>query len=51
MKDKPIIEVLIENIKIDQELLTQAEEQIEKAKEEKRAIAERLRDYRKDITP
>ncbi|NVK52491.1 MAG: hypothetical protein HWD85_06115 [Flavobacteriaceae bacterium] len=50
MNNASIVDVLIENIKTDQELLKQSEEQIEKAKEEKRVIAERLRAYHKDIS-
>ena len=50
MKDLSIIGVLIENIKTDQTLLQQAEEQIETAKEEKRIVLERLKDYRKDVS-
>jgi hypothetical protein len=50
MKESSIVDVLIENIKTDQGLLTQAEEQIESAKEDKRAIVDRLKDYRKDVS-
>ena len=45
-----IVHVLIENIKTDQTLLEQTEAQIETAKEEKRAVVDRLKDYRRDIT-
>lgn len=50
MKDSSIVDVLIENIKTDQALLEQTEEQIEKAKEEKREVIARLKDYRKDVS-
>lgn len=50
MNDSSIIGVLIENIKADQALLQQAEEQIEKAKEDKRDVLERLKDYRGDLS-
>lgn len=45
-----IVDVLIENIKTDQELLTQTEHRIEEAKEAKRTIVERFKDYRRDIS-
>lgn len=45
-----IVDVLIENIKTDQALLEQTEVQIEKAKDEKRDIIARLKDYRKDVS-
>lgn len=45
-----IVDVLIENIKTDQELLEQTDAQIEKAKDEKRTIVDRLKDYRRDIS-
>ena len=48
MKDASIVDVLIENIKADQALLEQTEVQIEKAKDEKREVVARLKDYRKD---
>lgn len=50
MKDASIVDVLIENIKTDQALLEQTEAQIEKAKDEKREVVVRLKDYRKDIS-
>ncbi|PSG87029.1 hypothetical protein [Mesoflavibacter zeaxanthinifaciens] len=50
MKDASIVDVLIENIKTDQELLEQTEVQIEKAKDEKREVVARLKDYRKDVS-
>ncbi len=50
MKDTSIVDVLIENIKTDQALLEQTESQIEKAKDEKREVVARLKDYRKDIS-
>lgn len=45
-----IVDTLIENIKTDQELLTQAEQQIEQAKEAKRDVVSRLKDYRNDVS-
>ena len=45
-----IVDVLIENIKTDHELLEQIDNKIEQAKEEKRNIVERLKDYRRDIS-
>ena len=45
-----IVDVLIENIKTDQNLLTEVETNIEKAKDEKRHIVDRLKDYRRDIS-
>tara|TARA_R110002072_G_scaffold302796_1_gene488813 strand:- start:5642 stop:6127 length:486 start_codon:yes stop_codon:yes gene_type:complete len=50
MKDASIVDVLIENIKTDQTLLEQTEAQIEQAKDEKRDIVARLKDYRKDVS-
>lgn len=50
MKDASIVDVLIENIKTDQALLEQTEAQIEQAKDEKRDIVARLKDYRKDVS-
>ncbi|WP_417197747.1 hypothetical protein [Bizionia sp.] len=50
MKDASIVDVLIENIKTDQTLLEQTEAQIEKAKDEKREVVARLKDYRKDVS-
>ena len=45
-----IVDVLIQNIKTDQELLEQTDTKIEQAKEEKRTIVDRLKDYRRDIS-
>lgn len=45
-----IVDTLIENIKTDQELLTQAEQQIEEAKQAKRDVVSRLKDYRNDVS-
>lgn len=44
-----IVDVLIENIKTDQMLLEQTDVKIESAKDEKRAVVERLKDYRRDV--
>ena len=45
-----IVDTLIENIKTDQELLTQSEKLIEEAKESKRVVIDRLKDYRRDVS-
>ena len=45
-----IVDVLIENIKTDQELLEVTEKKIEEAKEEKREVVDRLKDYKRDIS-
>lgn len=50
MKDSSIVDVLIENIKADRKLLEDSEAQIEKAKENKRNVLSRLKDYRKDLS-
>lgn len=50
MDNASIVDVLIENIKTDQVLLNESEEKIEKAKDEKRAVIDRLKDYRKDLS-
>jgi regulator of protease activity HflC (stomatin/prohibitin superfamily) len=44
-----IVDVLIQNITTDQELLKDLEQKVQEAKEEKRAVTDRLKDYRKDI--
>ena len=50
MSNANIIGVLIENIKTDQELLKEAEKAIETAKDNKREILDRFKDYRKDLS-
>ncbi len=50
MKHTSIIDALIENIKADQTLLKETEVKIETVKEEKRAILDRLKGYRKDAS-
>lgn len=50
MNNASIVDVLIENIKTDQGLLETTETKISESKEEKRAIADRLKDYRKDLS-
>ena len=50
MSNTNIIDVLIENIKTDQELLKEAEQAIETAKDNKREILDRFKDYRKDLS-
>lgn len=50
MKNNSIVESLIENIKTDQLLLEQTETKIETAKDEKREVVDRLKDYRRDIS-
>jgi hypothetical protein len=44
-----IVDVLIQNIKTDQQLLDQTEVDIENAKEEKRKVVDRIKDHRKDL--
>lgn len=50
MSNTNIVDTLIGNIKTDQKLLAEVEANIEKAKDEKKAIVSRLRDYQKDIS-
>ncbi len=50
MNNSNIVDVLIDNIKTDQAILLIAEENIEKAKQEKQDVANRLKDYRKDLS-
>mgnify|MGYP001791268257 FL=1 len=45
-----IVDVLIENIKTDQKLLTEAEAKIETVKSDKQIIVNRLKDHRRDIS-
>jgi len=45
-----IVDVLIENIKTDQELLQSVEAKIETAKDEKQTIVNRLKEQQKDIS-
>lgn len=49
-KEENVIDVLIQNIKADQELLISTDKQIEALKEEKREVSNRLKSYRGDIT-
>ena len=50
MSNANIVDVLIGNIKEDKMLLKVLEAKIEEAKEEKRVIASRLKDYHKDVS-
>lgn len=50
MSNTNIIDVLIENIKTNGELLKEAELAIEEAKDNKREILDRFKDYRKDLS-
>ena len=50
MKDKAIIDVLIGDIKTDLELLETADDKIQTAKEEKREVTDRLKEYRRDLS-
>ena len=50
MKDVSIVDVLIENIKTDQTLLQETEVKIDEAKEAKKAVVDRLKDYRRDVS-
>lgn len=45
-----IIDVLVGNIQEDQTLLQETEANIEEAKEAKRAVVDRLKDYKKDLS-
>lgn len=49
MKNPSIVDLLIENIKTDQNLLADTEIKVVEAKEKKKAIVERLKDYRKEV--
>jgi len=49
MKTTSIVAVLIENIKTDQVLLAETDQKIDEAKEAKRAVVDRLKDYRRDV--
>jgi hypothetical protein len=50
MNDKGIFDVLLQNITDDQQLLKEADEKIHQAKEDKQAITDRIKGYRKDAT-
>jgi len=50
MKTTSIVAVLIENIKTDQALLAETDQKIDEAKEAKRAVVDRLKDYRRDVS-
>lgn len=50
MSNANIVDILIENIKTDQKLLNEIDAGIEKAKEEKRTVVNRLKDYHKDVS-
>jgi predicted nucleic acid-binding Zn-ribbon protein len=50
MKNGSIVDVLIENIKTDQDALAEIEKQLSDIRENKRDITRRLKDYRKDIS-
>lgn len=50
MSNSNVVTVLIENISTDQELLKDADNAIEKAKDDKRDITDRLKEYRKDLS-
>lgn len=47
-KNANIVDVLIQNITTDQKLLNELEQKVQEAKDEKRAVVDRLKDYRKD---
>jgi len=49
MNTPSIVDVLIQNITQDQALLHQADQKIAEAKEEKVAVVDRLKDYRKEL--
>jgi len=50
MEKTSIVDSLIENINSDQRLLDTIQEKIDLAKQEKRDVTSRLKDYRKDIS-
>jgi hypothetical protein len=50
MDNTSIVGILIENIRADQELLVATETKISEAKEEKQAITDRLKEYRRDVS-
>lgn len=50
MSNANIVDILIENIKTDQNLLSGIDAKIEEAKEEKRTVVNRLKDYHKDVS-
>lgn len=50
MSNANIVDILIENIKTDQNLLSGVDAKIEEAKEEKRTVVNRLKDYHKDVS-
>lgn len=47
-KNASIVDVLIQNITTDQKLLNELEQKVQEAKDEKREVVDRLKDYRKD---
>jgi len=50
MSNSNIVDILIENIKTDRALLNETDKKIKEAKEEKRTIVSRLKDYHKDVS-
>lgn len=50
MSKASIMDVLIENITTDQNLLNEVDKKVQEAKDEKKAITDRLKDYRKDLS-
>lgn len=50
MSNANIVDILIENIKTDQNLLSGIDAKIEEAKVEKRTVVNRLKDYHKDVS-
>lgn len=50
MKDKVMIDVLIENIKTDVEMLKDVEEKLEPLQTEKREISARIKEHQKDAS-
>lgn len=49
-KNASIVDVLIQNITTDQKLLNELEEKVQEAKDEKREVVDRLKDYRRDTS-
>jgi len=50
MKTASAVDVLIENISTDQKLLEEVDTKIQEAKDEKKEITDRLKDYRRDAS-
>ncbi|HBF20744.1 MAG: hypothetical protein CMI36_00360 [Owenweeksia sp.] len=49
-KTTGVVDVLIENITTDQKLLEEVEQKVQKAKDQKKEVADRLKGYRNDLS-